>query len=151
MAGTIRKKNSRQRGSKTHGWGSMKKHRGAGHRGGRGNAGSGKRGDCKKPRYQKKNIKPGKYGFHSPVIHKKIKTINLSLLSQVIDKYVYKNLAKLDKDTYSIDLNKLGFDKLLGTGKINKKIVVDVMFASEKAVSKVCEVGGKVNLPTQNE
>ena len=44
-----RKKNTRQRGSKTHGCGSMKKRRGAGHRGGRGAAGSGKRGDCKKP------------------------------------------------------------------------------------------------------
>ena len=44
-----RSKNSRQRGSKTHGWGAMKKHRGAGHRGGRGAAGSGKRGDAKKP------------------------------------------------------------------------------------------------------
>jgi large subunit ribosomal protein L15 len=44
-----RKKNVKQRGSKTHGWGSMKKHRGAGNRGGRGKAGTGKRGDQKKP------------------------------------------------------------------------------------------------------
>ena len=44
-----RKKNSRQRGSHTHGWGAMKKHRGAGNRGGRGAAGSGKRADSKKP------------------------------------------------------------------------------------------------------
>ena len=38
-----RKKNTRQRGSHTHGWGAKKKHRGAGNRGGRGNAGSGPR------------------------------------------------------------------------------------------------------------
>ena len=43
------KKKLKYRGSKTHGCGSMKKRRGAGHRGGRGAAGSGKRGDAKKP------------------------------------------------------------------------------------------------------
>ncbi len=48
MAINKQKKNVRQRGTKTHGYGSMKKHRGAGHRGGRGNAGSGKRGDKKR-------------------------------------------------------------------------------------------------------
>ena len=45
MTHNKRKKNSRQRGEWTHGWGAKKKHRGAGHRGGRGNAGSGKRGE----------------------------------------------------------------------------------------------------------
>ena len=44
-----RKKNSRMRGNTTHGYGSMKKNRGAGNRGGRGMAGSGKRADQKKP------------------------------------------------------------------------------------------------------
>ena len=44
-----RKKVVKQRGSHTHGWGSKKKHRGAGNRGGRGMAGSGKRADQRKP------------------------------------------------------------------------------------------------------
>ena len=48
MVTNKRSKDTRQRGSNTHGWGAMKKHRGAGHRGGRGNAGTGKRGDAKK-------------------------------------------------------------------------------------------------------
>jgi len=55
----MKRKVQRYRGSKTHGSGSMKKRRGAGHRGGRGNAGSGKRGDAKKPSYwNKKQLKP---------------------------------------------------------------------------------------------
>ena len=37
-----RKKNLRQRAGTTHGYGSMKKNRGAGNREGRGNAGAGK-------------------------------------------------------------------------------------------------------------
>ena len=48
-----RKKNTRMRGGTTHGYGSMKKNRGAGNRGGRGNAGSGKRADSKKPKIYK--------------------------------------------------------------------------------------------------
>ena len=43
------KKVRKFRGSHTHGYGSKKKHRGAGSRGGRGMAGSGKRADQKKP------------------------------------------------------------------------------------------------------
>ena len=44
-----RKKATRFRAKTTHGYGSMKKNRGAGNRGGRGMAGSGKRADQKKP------------------------------------------------------------------------------------------------------
>ena len=57
-----RKKNSRQHGSTTHGWGAMKKHRGAGNRGGRGLAGTGKRADQMKPLHWKERYF-GKLGF----------------------------------------------------------------------------------------
>ena len=42
-----RKKHTKMRAKTTHGYGSMKKNRGAGNRGGRGMAGSGKRADQK--------------------------------------------------------------------------------------------------------
>ena len=48
MTATKRKKNTRMRAHTTHGWGSMKKRRGAGNRGGRGMAGTGKRAAQKK-------------------------------------------------------------------------------------------------------
>ena len=76
-----RTKNSRQRAGTTHGWGSMKKHRGAGNRGGVGNAGSGKRGDSKKPSFWKKK-KFGMHGFKKKGICIKIHSINLSGLSK---------------------------------------------------------------------
>ena len=59
-----RKKNSRQRGSQTHGWGAKKKHRSFGNRGGKGMAGSGKRADSKKPSLWKERYF-GKIGFKS--------------------------------------------------------------------------------------
>ena len=117
-----RKKNTRQRGGTTYGYGSMKKNRGAGHRGGRGNAGSGKRGDAKKPNLLwKKGVKHrGKYGFKS---HSRndVTPINLAFIEQKIDHYVDDKVAEKKDDVYKLDLSKLGFDKLLGSGKINLK------------------------------
>ena len=126
-----RKKKSRLRGSHTHGWGSKKKHRGAGNRGGRGMAGSGKRSDQKKPSIINEygNSYFGKRGFRRKNIIRRISTINIKDLNN------YKD---------SVNLKELGFDKLLGKGNINKKLVVTINSASKKAVEKIEKAGGKV-------
>jgi large subunit ribosomal protein L15 len=140
-----RKKNVKQRGSKTHGWGSMKKHRGAGNRGGRGKAGTGKRGDQKKPTIINLygNDYFGKKGFKRPTT-KKLKAININTLERNLSRLLSENLITKGKDNYVIDLKKLGFDKLLGTGKATKKMNITVDKASGKAIAKVQEAGGKV-------
>ncbi len=140
-----RKKNSRQRGSWTHGWGSKKKHRGAGHRGGRGNAGSGKRGDAKKPSF---NIKEyfGKNGFKPRKKKPLLTTINISKLELMLDYLLEQGKIKKEKDLFVVSLTELGFDKLLGTGKVTKKMDITVDFASQKAIAKIESAGGKVNL-----
>ncbi|MGM5484472.1 MAG: uL15m family ribosomal protein [Nanobdellota archaeon] len=143
-----RKKNSRQRGRTTHSYGSMKKNRGAGHRAGRGNAGSGKRADAKKPSLLwKRGFKhKGKVGFKSHASNE-VNAVNLSFVEQKIDNYLEKKSAEKKGEVYKIDLGKLGFNKLLGSGKINFKYEITVNSASDKAVKKVEEAGGKVNLP----
>jgi len=141
-----RKKNSRQRGTHTHGWGSKKKHRGAGSRGGRGNAGSGKRGDAKKPSFWKDHKRYGKHGFTSKVINN-YKTINISELDTKIDNLVKQEKAELKNDIYVIDLAKLKIGKLLGAGKTIKKFEIKVDMASAKAIAKIEKAGGKVILP----
>jgi len=140
------KKVTKQRGSKTHGWGSMKKHRGAGHRGGRGNAGSGKRGDAKKPTYQNdtRSNYLGRNGFTSIYKNNKIKTINLSKLSFMLDSLVQEKKVVFKDGVYTLDLSKLGYDKLLGSGKITKPVEVSVGVASQKAIEKIKETKGKV-------
>lgn len=128
------KKVRKRRGSKTHGWGAMKKHRGAGSRGGRGRAGTGKRAHTKKitmlkehgPKYM------GKKGFKRPQRTKKLsKTINIEEL----------NKFKEEK----IDLTKLGYTKLLGKGKPNKKYEIKVKSFSKIAKNKIEKAGGKIN------
>ncbi|MFC1648997.1 uL15 family ribosomal protein [Nanoarchaeota archaeon] len=130
-----RKKDTRMRGSHTHGGGSKKKRRGAGNRGGRGRAGSGKKGDCKKPMYWKE--KPKK-GFHSSF--KKVVAINVGELDA-------KASASIGKAAQAeINLTKLGIGKLLGTGTVKNKLIITVDQASESAIAKVKKAGGKVNI-----
>ncbi|MBU0471432.1 MAG: uL15 family ribosomal protein [Nanoarchaeota archaeon] len=123
-----RKKNNRQRGSHTHGWGAKKKHRGAGNRGGRGNAGSGKRGDAKKPSFWKDMSYYKSKGFVS--LRKPLVKINISDLKKFED--------------IKIDLKERGFDKLLANGTPDKKYELIISHASKSAISKIEKAGGKI-------
>ncbi len=142
-----RKKNSRMRASTTHGWGSRKMHRGAGSRGGRGMAGTGKRADSIKPSIWKDTKYFGKYGFKRNVRQKQIKAINIVDLEKKLDSYFENKLVSKDNDVYVIDLGKLGFHKLLGDGKVTKRLKITAEFASNKAVEKIKKAGGEVILP----
>lgn len=138
-----RKKNTRQRGSKTHGWGAKKKHRGKGHQGGAGMAGSGKRADSKKPSIWKERYF-GKFGFVSKTPKVKINAVNISHLEQNVDKYLSNNLISKEEGFYSVELEKLGFNKLLGDGRVSMKFKIKAPYASKTAIEKVKEVGGEV-------
>lgn len=147
-----RKKNSRQHGGTTHGWGARKKHRGAGNRGGRGNAGSGKRGDAKKPSllWEKGHKHYGKVGFKTHNSFR-IETVNISDIESKIDYYVSQKLAEKKGDVYTIEISKIGFHKLLGTGAVKKKMNITAEYASEKAILRVQEAGGKVTIIGSSE
>ena len=139
-----RSKNERQRGHKTHGWGSKKKHRGKGHQGGAGMAGTGKRADSKKPSIWKDIYYFGKYGFVSKTPKVKIKSVNIGFIEQHLGKFLSANLVKKEKDFYSVELKNLGFNKLLGDGRVSVKFKITTPYASKTAVEKVKEAGGEV-------
>ena len=128
-----RTKTKKFRGSMTHGKG-KKAGRGAGLRGGRGNAGLLKH----KYMHMIKNMPDhfGRHGFkRHPSITKSNKTINIGQLEDLFP-------GKSD-----INLTKEGFDKLLGSGKLNKKLKITINEASEKAIAKIKEKGGELILP----
>ncbi len=133
MVTSKRKKSVRQRGGTTHGWGAMKKHRGAGNRGGVGNAGTGKRGDTNKPSIWKER-RLGMYGFKSKSTKPKVVAINVS------------DISKLKTDKTDINLSDFGINKLLGTGKVNKAYKITVDYASVRAVEKIKEAKGSVTV-----
>lgn len=137
MTTSRRRKSTRQRGCKTHGYGSKKKHRGAGNRGGRGMAGSGKRADHKKQLIIKKYGTEyfGKHGFTSR--RKKLKPINISSLENI-------PLSKEEEGKFTLDLNKIGYNKLLSAGKPTKKYKILVKYFSKKAKEKIEKAGGEI-------
>jgi len=53
-------------------------------------------------------------------------------------------LVAKEKDTYIIDSEKLGFDKLLSKGKVERKLKISVPYATEGAIEKVKAAGGEV-------
>jgi large subunit ribosomal protein L15 len=126
-----RKKIVKFRGSKTHGYGSEKKHRGKGSRGGVGMAGS---KDHKKFMILKE--KPGhigKYGFHSLKKRKmkpSVKSVNVRDLPRLAEKGV-------------VDLDARGFYKVLGAGELKEKLTVKARAFSSKAEEKITRAGGK--------
>ncbi len=147
------KKSRKKRGTRTHGWGAGKKHRGAGNRGGRGRAGMGKRGQQKKTLPLSQGKKPvGQIANDNrgmPTILKRIKkvrVINLIDLQNNVEKWVSEGKAEKNKAGYSIDLQKIGYTKLLSKGEVTYKVIVKVKSASAKAKEKLEAVGGKVEI-----
>ncbi len=143
-----RKKVAKLRGSKTHGWGAKKKHRGAGNRGGRGRAGSGKKAASKKPSVWKL---PKPKGFSSVRQNsgRRVRTINLSQLRDKLPSLEKRGVLTRGKSSCEVDLEKAGVHKLLGAGSlkgVEEKLVVKVRDASQRAVQKLREGGHELTL-----
>jgi len=119
------------RGSRYHGRG-KKSGRGAGKRGGRGNAGINKHRLLTRLKYM-----PRHWGMHGFNRHPSLRKVNISI-----------NLQELQDMTEGDDINlgELGFDKLLGKGKMNRAMNIIVAKASSHAVSKVEAAGGTVTI-----
>jgi len=139
-----RKKSIRLRGGNSHGYGSKKKHRGSGSRGGKGMAGSGKRSDSKKPSIWKYKYF-GKHGFSSKKV-RIVKPINIDFLDENIHLFASKDLTTKENKGISIDLDKLGYNRLLGNGRVANKFKIRVNCASKKAIEKIKDSGGEVIL-----
>ncbi len=146
MVARKRSKSSRYRGFQTHGWGAKKKHRGSGNRGGFGNAGTGKRADQKKTAIWKEKYF-GKSGFIMHGQKTEISAINIQDLQKNLDKMVSEKKIKKESDKFIIDLNSLGYNKLLGKGIAKSKMHITADFASAGAIEKIEQAGGKVILP----
>ncbi len=135
MATNQRKKSNKLRGSRTHGWGSPKKHRGAGSRGGVGNAGAGKKGQQQMIKKHKTGERIGSYGFkRPPAILNNPRTINLCDIEK---------LAEKGKPKTEIDMSKLGYDKILGKGKLTAKLKITAKQFSKNAIEKIKKAGGE--------
>ena len=128
-------------GSRTRGRG-HKKGRGAGLRGGRGNAGCHK---TKRIMYERVGRVWGAHGFKRPqTIVMANNAINLKVLEESAAGWIDQGNASKKGKTISVDLNKMGYDKLLGTGVPSQAYKITVSAASAKAVEKIEAAGGEI-------
>ncbi len=140
-------KRQKYRGKRTHGRGAGKKGRGAGSRGGRGMAGSGKKGQQKVTILLKKyGGRPiGKRGFTPPASSRSVyESINVGDIESRLSSLVEKGFARLEKGVYVVDLEAAGYEKVLGGGRVSKKMRVRARMFTQRAIQKIESAGGSV-------
>jgi large subunit ribosomal protein L15 len=128
----------RGRGSRTHGGGTQKNRRGAGHRGGRGDAG-------RKKHEAKNHPELGKTGFKRPQkIVDDVDVSNVGDIDRRIETLVERGVAEETDDGYTVDASALGVDKVLGSGQVRNTLTVHADDFSDSAVEKIESAGGEV-------
>ena len=145
-------KKRRQRGSRTHGGGSHKKRRGAGHRGGRGRAG--------RDQHEKLLYPPrGKHGFKRPQkTDEVVKTVNVRELDEDAVVLAAEGIAEETDDGYRVDARDVVEDgheadavKVLGAGRVHNQIEVVADEFSETARELIEDAGGSATLTERGE
>ncbi len=134
------RKNRKLRGSKHCGWG-IQKHRGKGNQGGAGHSGWYKHKWNLYSKYFKDMH--GSYGFVNHA-SKEVKSINIEDIEKNLEKFVNEGKIKVENDTYYLSLKSLGYDKLLGCGKISHKFIIEAESFSKKAKEKIENAGGMI-------
>ncbi|MDD1667274.1 MAG: 50S ribosomal protein L15 [Methanomicrobiales archaeon] len=132
-------KRSKYRGSRTCGGGTHKNRRNGGSRGGRGFAGG-----CKHHfvRYYLQGRTFGKDGF-SHDQRSDPATIDVGTLEVIADGLLARGLAKIEGDTLTVDASSMGIGKILGSGRVTRKMKVSAEAFSEAAKKKLEAQGGQ--------
>ncbi|MFB6162841.1 MAG: uL15m family ribosomal protein [Halococcoides sp.] len=139
-------KKRRQRGSRTHGGGSQKNRRGAGHRGGRGAAGRDKH-------EQHLHDPLGKSGFTRPEkVTDDVAEVSLQKLDEDAALLAADGLAEEVEGGYRIDAREIADDneadlvKVLGSGPLRGELEVVADAFSDGARAAIEESGGTAEL-----
>jgi large subunit ribosomal protein L15 len=137
-------KRSKYRGSRTCGGGTHKNRRGAGNRGGRGRAGINAHHFVK---WYKEMGGPvfGKDGF-SNSSQITVTVMDVGIIDQIIPSLLAQGIAKNEGDVIVINTAEMGIDKVLGSGKVTKKMNISAQAFSESAKAKIEKMGGKTQI-----
>jgi large subunit ribosomal protein L15 len=141
-----KRKVRKKRGSRTHGYGQVGQHRGGGQRGGHGKAGFHKHKWTYTVKYDPDRFT--KHGF-KPHRRKEVSAINIGELDEQINNLIDSRQAEKTKNGIKVNLHFLGYDKLLGKGKVTHPLIMQVDSWSKSAAEKIRESGGKLLKPEQ--
>lgn len=139
-----RKKSRKLRGrTRTMGWGRIGQHRKSGSRGGFGLVGFHKHKWTWTVKYAPHWF--GKHGFtQPPIIVAEINAINVGELDEIAQDMLRQGIAKKENNKVVIDVSILGFNKVLGRGKITLPLKVITPAITERAREKIEAAGGEV-------
>ncbi len=141
------RKTRKKRGTRTVGYGRVGQHRKSGMRGGHGKAGGHKHLWTYTLKYQPDYF--GKKGFYS-ARSEEAKVLNLGKLEDLAAKLHAESSLEERNGVAFLDLDKLGYDKLLGMGNITKPFSIKIASYSKLAAKKVEEAGGKIATKTKS-
>jgi large subunit ribosomal protein L15 len=145
-------KKRRQRGSRTHGGGTHKNRRGAGHRGGRGAAG--------RDKHEFHNHPPlGKHGFSRPeAATDEVVEVHARELDEEAPLLAAEGLAETEGDAYHVDARDVAEDghdvdvvKVLGGGRVDAELHVTADAFTSSARDLIESAGGSVALTERAE
>jgi len=139
-----RKKSRKLRGrTRTMGWGRIGQHRKSGSRGGFGLVGFHKHKWTWTIKYAPHWF--GKHGFtQPPTIVAEINAINVGELDEIARDMLGQGIARKEDNKIVIDVSVLGFNKVLGRGKITLPLKVITPAITERAREKIEAAGGEV-------
>lgn len=141
---TRKRKIRKQRGSRTHGWGTSGQHRESGMLGGHGNVG---RFRHKKSAVIRYGIKTKKTSLLPKLREKDRWVANVGQLEDLLARPEHAHAISEHEGKKLLDLHSLGYTKLLGSGSIRTPILVKIERFSKSAVAKIEAAGGHVQKP----
>ncbi len=112
--------------------------------------GRGKSGWCKHKWTHVVKYEPGRFGklgFRSPTTKGILRTINVGELERLSQQ---EGAAQAGGAITRLDLSKLGYEKLLGEGRVGMTLEVIVNEWSKTAEKKVQESGGRLVAPEKS-
>ncbi len=141
-----RKKSRKLRGrTRTMGWGRIGQHRKSGSRGGFGLVGFHKHRWTWTVKYAPHWF--GKHGFtQPPPITVEVRGINVGELNEIAHELLNKGIAVKEDDKIVINVASLGFNKVLGRGRVDLPLKIYTVAITENAKKKIEEAGGEVVL-----
>jgi large subunit ribosomal protein L15 len=136
MATRLRK-SRRQRGTRFCGWGQIGQHRASGSRGGVGGAGKHKHFFIRTVIEEPDHF--GHEQFHALRKSDVSRWLNIKDLNQLI-----KHSKATEEGKIVLDLNELGYGKLLGVGQVDAAFTIKINKVSKSAKDKITQAGGEV-------
>ena len=75
-----------------------------------------------------------------------VTTMDVGIIDQIIPSLIAQGIAKQEGDAVTINVADMGIEKVLGSGRVTKKINISAEAFSESAKAKIEKMGGKAQV-----